>query len=230
VEDIEQFLKKNVTASYKDLKVFDEAFTHRSFSRVHNERLEFLGDAVLELVVTELLFADYKEMMEGQLTSFRAAIVKTESLAHEADRLGMNDLIRMSKGEEATGGRYRQYILADVFEAFIGALYLDQGYDIAKEFIITNLYYKMPGVVASRSDIDAKSRLQEYSQERFKETPYYRVIKEDGPDHDKTFTVAVMISDKEYKSGSGKSKQLAEQDAAAKTLTQILSEEEKPEE
>lgn len=224
MEDIEQFLKTTVPGSIKSLAIFNEAFTHRSFSRNHNERLEFLGDAVLELVVTELLFADYKDLAEGQLTSFRAAIVKTESLAQEALRLGMSEVIRMSKGEEATGGRTRQYILADVFEAFIGALYLDQGYERAKEFIIKNLYYKMGDIVISRSDIDAKSKLQELVQEKFKETPYYKVIKEEGPDHDKTFTVVVMIGDKEYEVGTGKSKQLAEQESAAKTLAAITNE------
>lgn len=224
MEELEVFLKKAVPAKFKNIDIYIESFTHRSFSRVHNERLEFLGDAVLELVVTELLFADYPDMTEGQLTSFRAAIVKTESLSQEALRLGINEVIRMSKGEEATGGRTRQYILADVFEAFIGAIYLDLGYDIAKEFIVTNLYYKMGEVVASRSDIDSKSKLQEYSQEEFKETPYYKVVKEEGPDHDKTFTVVVLIGNKEYEAGSGKSKQLAEQEAASKTLNTILQE------
>lgn len=221
MEELENFIAKFLDKPIRNISIFEEGFTHRSASRVHNERLEFLGDAVLELVVTEQLYHDYTDMPEGQLTSFRAAIVKTESLAQEALRIGISEVIRMSKGEEATGGRLRQYILADVFESFIGALYLDQGYETAKKFILDNLYYKMSDIVTSRSDIDAKSRLQEYSQEKFKETPHYKVIKEDGPDHDKTFTVIVIIGEKEYESGSGKSKQLAEQEAASATLKKI---------
>jgi ribonuclease III len=222
--DIENFLKNNNLTAQKNIEFFKEAFTHRSYGKDHNERLEFLGDAVLELVVTELLFDQYKDMSEGELTSFRAALVRTQSLSDEALRLNLGDLIRMSKGEEMTGGRARQYILADVFEALIGAIYLDRGYETAKKFIRDNLYYKINEIVKSRSDIDSKSKLQELSQEKFKETPYYKVIKEEGPDHDKTFTVVVVIGEKEYSLGEGKSKQTAEQEAAAKTLENLEEE------
>jgi ribonuclease-3 len=220
--EFESLLQKTGLTGFTNLSLLDEAFTHRSFSKKHNERLEFLGDAVLELVITELLFKDFKDRTEGDLTSFRAAVVRTESLAEEATRLGLGELIRMSKGEEATGGRSRQYILADVFESFIGAIYIDQGFETAKQFIVENLYFKIQNIVKSRSDIDPKSKLQELAQEKFKETPFYKVVKEDGPDHDKTFTVVVVIGTNEYAQGSGKSKQLAEQDAAAKTLQQLV--------
>lgn len=219
----DELLKKIGIESFSNPAVLEEAFTHRSFSKNHNERLEFLGDAVLELVTTELLFLDFPSRTEGELTSFRAAIVKTESLASEAVKLGLGDLIRMSRGEEATGGRTRQYILADTFEALIGAIYLEKGYEQAKKFIRDHLYYKAHDIVRLRSDIDAKSKLQELAQEEFKETPFYKVLKEEGPDHDKIFTVAVIIGEKEYEVGTGKSKQLAEQEAAAKTLLKIIS-------
>ncbi len=220
--EFEPLLKKINLTNFTNISLLDEAFTHRSFSKNHNERLEFLGDAVLELVITDLLYHDFLDRMEGELTSFRAAVVRTESLADEAQKLDLGAFIRMSKGEEATGGRSRQYILADMFESLIGAIYLDQGFAVAKNFIVAHLYYKIKDIVDSRSDIDPKSKLQELAQERFKETPFYKVVKEDGPDHDKVFTVVVVIGVKEYEQGSGKSKQIAEQDAAAKTLTSII--------
>jgi ribonuclease-3 len=207
--------------NFANEEILREALTHRSFSKEHNERLEFLGDAVLELVITELLFADYKDKTEGELTSFRSAIVKTESLAEEALRLGLGEYIFMSRGEDATGGRNRQYILADTFESLIGAIFLDQGYEEAKKFIVKNLYYKIDAIVESRLDIDAKSKLQELVQEQYKETPHYKVVREEGPDHDKIFTVVAVIGEKEFAEGSGRSKQLAEQDSAKKTLEMI---------
>lgn len=218
MNDYNELAKILGLAQFKNKEIIEEALTHRSTSRKHNERLEFLGDAVLELVITEKLYQDYPERQEGELTSFRSAIVKTESLAAESVRLGLGEYILMSKGEEATGGRLRQYILADIFESVIGAIYLDQGYDTAVKFINENLYYKMNNIVKKRLDIDAKSRLQELVQEKFKETPFYKVVKEEGPDHDKVFSVVAVIGEKEYGVGTGKSKQLAEQDSAEKTL------------
>lgn len=222
--DYSGFLKQTALKGFKNVKTLEEAFTHRSFSRENNERLEFLGDAVLELAITEFLYADFPERTEGELTSFRAAIVRTESLADEAVKLNLGDYIQMSKGEEATGGRTRQYILADVFEAVIGAIYLDQGYETAKEFIKKFVYYKIQEIVENRMDIDAKSKLQELSQEKFKQTPFYKVVTEEGPDHDKTFTVVAVIGDTEYGAGTGKSKQIAEQDAAKNTLDKLQNE------
>lgn len=217
MREIEQFLQR-LDLHVKNFSIYERAFTHRSYGKIHNERLEFLGDAVLELVITEELFKEYPEREEGELTSFRSAIVKTESLAVEASKLGLGDLILMSKGEDATGGRLRPYILADVFESLIGAIYIDSGYDTAKSFIMKYLYYKMDDIVKNRLDIDAKSKLQEFIQEKFKETPYYKVISEIGPDHDKVFTVVTVVGEKEFETGSGKSKQIAEQAAARNTL------------
>ncbi len=211
-------LKKANIAPFNNPLFLEEAFTHRSFSRKHNERLEFLGDSVLELVISELLFQDFPERPEGDLTSFRSAVVKTESLAEEASRLDLGTAIRMSKSEEQTGGRQRLYILADVFEALIGAIYIDQGYENAKAFITTHLYYKVQQIVENRLDIDSKSKLQEYSQEKFRQTPFYKVVKEQGPDHEKVFTVVAVVGDKMYEKGTGRSKQVAEQVAARKTL------------
>ncbi len=218
MNDYKVLFEKLGLDKFNDIKILEEGLTHRSFSRDHNERLEFLGDAVLELVITERLYHEFKDRPEGELTSFRSAIVKTESLAEEAVRMGLGDFILMSKGEEATGGRLRQYILADVFESVIGAIYLDQGYEVCKNFIVGHLYYKMENIVHKRLDIDAKSRLQELVQEKYKLTPFYRVIKEEGPDHEKVFSVIAVIGENEYAIGSGKSKQIAEQDSAEKTL------------
>lgn len=214
---------------FNNKELITRALTHRSFlneSRVeeagrHNERLEFLGDAVLELIVTEHLFAAYPERKEGDLTSFRAALVRTESLAEAATELGYGDFIRMSKGEEATGGRERPYILANTFEAVLGAIYLDSNYETCRKFIERVLLPKLPEIVKQRLDIDAKSRLQEISQEVHKFTPIYELVKAEGPDHERVFTIAVIIDGKEFGQGSGRSKQEAEQNAAAEALAKF---------
>lgn len=202
-----------------------EALTHRSYinelkdpSIRHNERLEFIGDAVLELVVTDFLFKKYPDHSEGVLTSYRAALVKTDSLAEEARRLHVGEHILMSRGEEQTGGRDRTYILANTVEAIIGALYLSHGYDACKSFIEENISYKIDKIAENRSDIDPKSRLQEISQEHTKITPIYELSSANGPDHDKLFTMKVMIGEYEFGTGSGKSKQDAQQEAAKQAL------------
>jgi ribonuclease-3 len=206
------FIKKELLA---------QAFTHRSFlnenrgtGRGHNERLEFLGDAVLELVVTEHLYAVYPHRDEGDLTSYRAAVVNTIVLADTARELGFNELLMLSRGEARDQGRARVSILADAFEAVIGAVYLDQGYGASKEFIARTLLPKLPGIVEEGLWIDAKSRLQEKSQDVLSLTPSYRVVSEEGPDHDKRFVIAAMLGQEEVGRGSGKSKQDAEQEAA----------------
>lgn len=206
-------------------KNFIEALTHRSYlnetknySQSHNERLEFLGDAVLELVVTRYLFHNYPEFNEGTLTSFRAALVKTESLALEAKKLEIGELILMSKGEEATGGRSRPYILANTMEAIIGAIYLSFGFEEVEKFIVENICYKTSKIVSERSDLDAKSKLQELSQERVKITPAYKLIEANGPDHNKNFVMGVYIGELLFGTGSGKSKQEAEQGAALEAI------------
>lgn len=222
--DLTNFPSK-IGVTFKNSALLQEALTHRSFvnenkeqATSHNERLEFLGDAVLELVVTEFLFKTYEDYPEGDLTSFRAALVKTESLAEEAERLQIGEFILMSKGEEATGGRSRPYILANTVEAIIGAIYLDSGYQVSEEFIIKNICYKADNIVKSRLDIDSKSKLQEIAQEVVKITPSYEFLNSKGPDHDKIFEMAVLLGDKVFGKGEGKSKQEAEQKAAQDAL------------
>jgi ribonuclease-3 len=210
---------------FSDKDLLRRALTHRSFVNEvnepdikHNERLEFLGDAVLELAVTRHLFENYPERPEGELTSFRAAVVRTESLAETAEELEFGEYIFMSKGEESTGGRSRPYILANTVEAIIGAIYLDSGYNECEKFIEKNLSTKLPEIIEKRLDIDAKSRLQEIAQEVHKYTPVYEIVKAEGPDHNRIFTVEAIVNDKRFGVGTGRSKQEAEQNAAEEAL------------
>tara|TARA_B100000745_G_scaffold292347_1_gene233109 strand:+ start:2227 stop:2916 length:690 start_codon:yes stop_codon:yes gene_type:complete len=207
--------------TFSDISLLETALTHRSFLNEnksdglqHNERLEFLGDAVLELATTDRLFKNYPKAPEGELTAYRAALVNTLSLAAISEELELNKYIRLSKGEAKDTGRARQFILANAVEAIIGALYLDQGYEAAEKFIATYFYPKLDEVIEKRLWQDAKSAFQEKSQERVGITPQYNVISEEGPDHDKTFTVAVVLGDDEVAQGTGLSKQEAEQTAA----------------
>ena len=211
--------------TFKDKRLLEQAFTHRSYlnenrapGREHNERLEFLGDAVLELVVTEFLYAKYPTKPEGDLTAYRAALVNTQSIADAATRLGMNDFLLLSRGEARDTGRARQIILANAFEALIGALYLDSGYLAAKDFIAKQLFHKTDEVVAKGLWQDAKSKLQEISQEVLGTTPTYEMVNQAGPDHDKRFVVAAHLGSERVATGEGKSKQEAEQAAAEKAL------------
>ena len=196
------------------------ALTHRSYVNEHrksvsehNERLEFLGDAVLELVVTEYLFAKYDEP-EGILTSWRAALVRTESIGEAGDKVGYAPLVRMSRGEKNGGERARQQILANAFEAVIGAIYLERGYDDAKAFIHQHIISKLDDILRTGSWRDPKSHLQEISQRVDGFTPVYRVLGESGPDHDKVFTLGVFVGDRQMGKGIGPSKQHAQQSAA----------------
>lgn len=218
-------LEKKINTEFTDKELLKQAFTHRSFinenkntTQEHNERLEFLGDAVLELITTSFLFKKYPKRNEGELTSFRAALVNTNSLSEVALKLGFNDFLLLSRGESRDTGRARQYILADTFEAVIGAIYLDQGYDAADTFITENLLSLTEEIVKTGSWIDAKSHFQEKSQEMLSITPLYETILEEGPDHNKYFTVAVKIKDETVATGKGKSKQEAEQEAAQNAL------------
>lgn len=205
-----------------------EALTHRSYlnehrdyAGSHNERLEFLGDAVLELSVTNFLFEKYPAKPEGELTSYRAALVNTVSLAESAQTLDINEFLLLSKGESKDTGRARDVILADAFEAIIGAIYLDAGYDAADAFITKNLCNKIDDVIAKRSYQDAKSRFQEIAQEKRGITPAYTTLSEVGPDHAKVFTVGVFIGTAEIARGEGVSKQEAEQSAASAGLDKM---------
>lgn len=212
-----------VTFAEKELLL--SAITHRSYLNEHkeatwshNERLEFLGDAVLELVATDFLFNKYPDKPEGELTAVRAALVNTVALAAASEKLGINDYLLMSKGEAKDTGRARQYILANSFEAFIGAIYCDQGYDAAKAFIAKHLFDKTDDIVDKRLWQDAKSRFQELAQEHASVTPTYETLSQDGPDHDRVFTVGVFLRKEKVADGKGRSKQEAEQMAAEKAI------------
>lgn len=214
-------LEELIAIQFNNQTLLKQALIHRSYINEshtdklsHNERLEFLGDAVLELLVTEYLFHTYPTRPEGELTSFRSATVRTESLAQSANLLELGKYIFMSKGEENTGGRSRPYILANTFEALLGAIYLDQGFETCKKFLVKFLFYKIEQIVEKRLDIDNKSKLQEISQEMTGYTPEYVMISDSGPDHDKTFIMGVKINDKVLSQGRGKNKQDAEQKAA----------------
>lgn len=209
---------------YHDITKLITAFTHRSYlnehrktGTEHNERLEFLGDAVLELVVTEYLYANFQEP-EGILTNWRSSLVRTESISAAASRQGFEPLLRLSRGERRGGDRARMQILANSYEAVIGSLYLDQGYEAARKFIQSSLLTTLPTILESGSWMDAKSNLQELSQSREGMTPLYKVVSEEGPDHDKVFTVGVFIGGELRGQGNGPSKQAAQQQAAMQAL------------
>ncbi len=211
--------------TFTDKSFLLTAITHRSYlnehreaEQDHNERLEFLGDAVLELVVTDYLYRTYPDKPEGELTAIRAALVNTVSLSEAALKLEVNEYLLMSKGEAKDTGRARQYILANVFEAFIGALYLDQGYEIAKDFISKQLFKKTEDIIARRLWQDPKSRFQELAQEHANVTPTYETLGQEGPDHDRIFTVGVFIGKAKVAEGKGRAKQEAEQEAALKAI------------
>jgi ribonuclease-3 len=216
---------KQTGLSFRDLGLLAEALTHRSYLNEHrdhpgshNERLEFLGDAVLELAATDFLFKKFPAKPEGELTSYRAALVNTASLAESARALGIGEYLLLSKGEAKDTGRARDVILANTFEAIIGAIYLDQGYAAAEAFIGTRLYSKLDAIIAKGSHQDAKSRFQELAQEKRGITPSYQTLSEVGPDHNKRFTVGVFIGNEEMARGEGQSKQEAEQSAAEAAL------------
>jgi ribonuclease-3 len=217
-------LEKKLSITFKDRELLKQVFTHRSYlneagdrNLVHNERLEFLGDAVLELVVTDHLYKSFNNP-EGELTNWRSAVVRGEVIGRVAYEMKLGDYLLLSKGEEKSGGRERTLILANTFEAFIGAIYLDQGYKAASDFIHKYLIILLPEIIEKKLYIDAKSRLQELSQEVLGHTPDYKVTDEKGPDHDKIFTVTVVVGKKPIAEGTGASKQKAEQDAAANAI------------
>jgi ribonuclease-3 len=186
-----------------------------------NERLEYLGDAVLELATSTYLYNTYPDFQEGMLTNMRAALVRTESLGDTATELGFPKLLLMSKGEEATGGRSNRSILADTFEALLGAIYLDQGYEPCVKLLSEHLFTKAELVLKTATYKDNKSLLQEIAQSRYKATPMYNLISESGPDHDKEFVMQVVIAGTTYGEGMGKSKQTSQEDAAKNTLEMI---------
>ena len=226
-KDFSEF-EKIIGAKFNDINTLRQALTHRSFLNEHknlkgkhNERLEFLGDAVLELVITHYLYDMYPDKNEGDLTSIRSALVNAQTCAEVAKKIDVNDFLLLSKGETKDVGRARQYILANALEAIIGAIYLDGGYDKAEKFVTKFIMPKLEEVIEKGLYKDAKSELQEKTQAKLKITPIYRVLSEEGPDHKKMFNVGVYLADKMVANGQGLSKQDAEVDAAKKALQEL---------
>ncbi len=224
--DFNEFANK-IKVDFNDISLLKRACTHRSYLNEnkgagleHNERLEFLGDAVLELVVTSFLFKKFPDRDEGDLTSYRSALVNTNSLSKVALHIGVDEYLLLSKGESKDTGRARSIIHADTIEAIIGAIYIDKGYESAEKFISQNLFevIDIDDIVKNKLWLDAKSRFQEKAQEMTGQTPSYKTVKEVGPDHNKLFTLGVFIGDVQIALGTGMSKQEAEQKAAEKAL------------
>lgn len=218
-------LEKQLNLKFKNKDLLAQAFCHRSYLNEnpdfylgHNERLEFLGDAVLELVVTEYLFKKYPKKAEGELTNWRAALVNARMLSDIARELYFNNFLLLSRGEAKETGKARQYILANTLEAFIGSLYLDRGYKICQEFIEGHLIKELPRIIETGLFKDAKSLFQEEAQEKVGITPSYKVLKEWGPDHAKHFVIGVFLRDELVVEGQGSSKQEAEERAARNAL------------
>ena len=217
--------EEKIGVKFKDKNLLQQAFTHRSYLNENpslgleqNERLEFLGDAVLELAITEYLYKKYPKKTEGEMTALRAALVNSITLSETASELNIGDFMLLSKGEAKSLGKARQYILANAFEALIGAIYLNGGYEETFDFLEKNLFGKIEEVIEKKLWIDAKSLFQEKAQELESVTPAYKVLAESGPDHEKVFTMGVFLGDELIAEGKGASKQEAEQDAARKAL------------
>ena len=219
-------LEAEIGIKFKDPKLLKQSVVHRSyinehpeFELYHNERLEFLGDAVLEIVVTEYLFNNYPDTPEGDLTNWRASLVNSKMLALVSKEIKLEDYLYLSKGEaKDKNTKARQYILANAVEALIGAIYLDQGIKPATKFIKEHMLSKLGNILSNELFLDPKSKFQEKSQDLYKITPHYKVLHESGPDHDKTFEVGVYLGDKLIAKGKGSSKQEAQVDAAEKGI------------
>jgi len=221
--DLSKF-EKTIKIKFNNKDFLEQALVHRSYLNENpdfhlkdNERLEFLGDAVLELVVTDYLYGNYPNP-EGELTNWRAALVNTKMLAKVAEQLGVSDYLLLSRGESKDTGRARHYILANAFEALIGAIYLDQGYDKVQVFIEKQILSQLPEIIKQKLYQDPKSQFQEESQERVSLTPAYKVIREWGLDHDKQFVVGIYLDKELIAQGQGSSKQEAQEKAAASAL------------
>lgn len=234
IEEYRKFAREKLGFEFNDINLLITALTHRSYVnehkqsvKEHNERLEFLGDAVLELVSSDFLYRTYEEP-EGIMTAWRSALVRTESIGAAGEELGYEPLVRLSKGEKHGSSRAHAVILADCFEAVIGAIYLDQGYEVAREFIAKWILSKIDKILEDGSWRDPKSYLQELAQHHDGATPQYRVLNEEGPDHDKTFTVGVYVGKQLKGQGTGHSKQEAEGNAAAEGVKGYLKLQEKP--
>ncbi len=213
--------------TFKNPSLLQRALTHRSYVNEHddepedNERLEFLGDAVVDLIAGAMLYHRYPEMLEGRLTRLRAALVRTEQLAAFAVQVGIRDRLRLGRGEDDTGGRDRDSLLCGAFEAVVGAYYLDAGYEAARDFVEPLLRLAVDHILDAESDEDPKSQLQEWSQAELGHTPAYTTVGVSGPDHSRQFTVEARINGEVYGLGTGRSKQAAAQDAAQDALQRL---------
>lgn len=220
-------LEQKLGLQFQKPDLIQTAFTHRSFLNESpktiqsNERLEFLGDSILSFIVSQYLYKTYPNLPEGELTSFRSSIVKTKTLAEIAKDFDLGTLLKLSKGEDEGGGRINISILADTFEALLGAIFLDQGLESSESIVMRFLLPKLTPIIEKKAYKDAKSTLQEKIQETTRNSPVYKVIEEVGPDHAKTFTTGVFITDHCLGIGKGRSKQEAEQNAASQALEKL---------
>jgi ribonuclease-3 len=227
-EDQTKEISQAIDIEFKDDDLLRQVFIHRSYlnenpgSKLgHNERLEFLGDAVLELIVTEFLYKNYPNP-EGELTNWRSALVRGQHLAEVAGQLGLGQWLMLSRGEAKSGGKTRQILLANMFEALLGAIYLDSGLEVTRKFIDEHITVRLPDILSKELHIDAKSKFQELTQARVGITPHYSVTREEGPDHAKEFTVAVYLGNKLVAEAKGSSKQTAEQAAASLAVRNFI--------
>ncbi|MEK9167031.1 MAG: ribonuclease III [Patescibacteria group bacterium] len=217
-------IEKSLGITFKDKSLLDLAFVHKSYvneandKSEQNERLEYLGDAVLELAVTDYLYHKFPGHPEGDLTNWRSALVKGKNLSKVAKKLGLGEFLYLSRGEELSGGREKAYILANTVEAVIGAIYLDSGFEVAREFIMKHIVVLLEDIISQGLDVDPKSRVQELAQEKLNTTPRYELLSETGPDHDKKFVMGIYFGDRLVADGEGSSKQEAEQAAAGNAL------------
>lgn len=218
-------LEEKLGLKFQDQELLQTAFVHRSylnektdFELPSNERLEFLGDAVLQLIVSEHLYREFPNEPEGELTNYRASIVNAKTLSDVSAGLGLGEYLLLSRGEEASGGRSRPYLLANTFEALLGVIYLDLGLEEARKFVYAHIIPQLKIIIEQELYKDFKSKLQELAQEKISQTPIYKVLNEEGPDHAKNFTVGVFLGDKQVGVGKGNSKQVAEQEAAKQAL------------
>ncbi len=218
-------IEKKLGVIFKNKDILNTALIHRSYinenrgkNLENNERLEFLGDAVLELIISDYIYTKYPTKPEGELTAIRSAIVRTESLADESRKLDVGQYLLMSRGEEDSGGKSKEYLLANMYEALLGAIYLDQGFAECQKYVERTLLKKVDNIVSEGLFIDPKTKVQEILQSRFKITPSYEIISEEGPDHDKYFTMALKVGNKKISEGHGSSKQRAEEDAAQNAI------------
>lgn len=220
-------LSKNLKIKFSDMKLLETALTHRSFSNErtdgeNNEKLEFLGDSVLGLIITDYLYKEFPALNEGDLARIKSFIVSEEILSSIGKKLGINKYMRIGKGEELTGGRDKKGLIADAFEALLGAMYLDGKYARVEAFVVKLFKEDIDSVINQEKGLDYKTLLQEFVQKKFKDCPKYNLIKESGPEHDKTFSMEVVVNDKVYGTGSGKSKKEAEKTAAMLAYNKLV--------